>query len=188
MAIDPSRFETSNVVDTCAVWNILRSRCLHAGALLARCHFVMTKYVEYECLLKPRTRTRPSDTELVSRLRREQASSRFTAFPCDISDLETLLEHRQRLGKGEISSIAFAMKFRQAVLTDDQKARRLATNAGHEAVQTTPHLFSWLIYNRQLADSDKDTVIAQHCELDGILAKHLEDAYVLALRYRSAAA
>jgi hypothetical protein len=80
------------------------------------------------------------------------------------------------------------MKFRQAVLTDDQKARRLATNAGHEIVQTTPHLFSWLIYNRQLADPDKDTVIAQHRALDGVLQKHFEDAYSLAVQYRSAVA
>jgi hypothetical protein len=157
MAIDPTRFATSNVVDTCAVWNILRSSCLYDAALSASCHFVITTYVEYECLLKPRTRTRPSDTELMSRLRKAQANSHFTAFPCDLSDLETLLEQRQRLGKGEISSIAFAMRFRQAVLTDDQKARRFATDSGHEAVQTTPHLFSWLIYSRRLADSDKDT-------------------------------
>jgi predicted nucleic acid-binding protein len=108
------------------------------------------------------------------------------AFACDLSDLEKLLEHRERLGKGELSSIAFAMKFRQAVLTDDQKARRLASNAGHDMVQTTPHLFSWLIYNGQLADSEKDTVISQHRELDGILEKHFEDAYLLALRYRAA--
>ena len=185
MAIDPSRFATSNVVDTCSVWNLLRSPCLYDAALSARCHFVITKYVEYECLLKPRTRTRPSDTELMSRLRKEQANSNFTAFSCDLNDLETLLEQRQRLGKGEISTIAFAMKFRQAVLTDDQKARRLATDSGHEEVQTTPHLFSWLIYNRWLADSDKDTVIAQHRDLDGILEKYLEDAYILALQYRA---
>ena len=185
MAIDPTRFATSNVVDTCAVWNILRSPCLYDAALSASCHFVITTYVEYECLFKPRTRARPSDTELMSRLRKAQANSHFTAFSCDLSDLETLLEHRQRLGKGEISSIAFAMKFRQAVLTDDQKARRLATDSGHEAVQTTPHLFSWLIYSRRLADSDKDTVISQHRDLDGILEKYLEDAYILALQYRA---
>jgi predicted nucleic acid-binding protein len=141
MAIDPSRFVTSNVVDTCAVWNILSSRCLYNAALSACCHFVITTYVEYECLRKPRKRKRASDAELRSRLQIEQASARFTAFACDLSDLEKLLEHRERLGKGEISSIAFAMKFRQAVLTDDQKARRLASNAGHNMVQTTPHLF-----------------------------------------------
>jgi len=184
MAIDPSRFATSNVVDTCAVWNILSSRCLYAAALSARCHFVITTYVEYECLRKRRTRTRASDTELMSRLRTEQTNSRFISFSCDLSDLETLLEQRERLGKGEISSIAFAMKFRQAVLTDDQKARGLATDAGQETVQTTPHLFSWLIYSRQLADSDKDTVIAQHRELDGVLGKYLEDAYIVALQCR----
>jgi predicted nucleic acid-binding protein len=184
MAIDPSRFATSNVVDTCAVWNILSSRCLYSAALSASCHFVITNYVEYECLRKPRTRTRASDLELMSRLRTEQKKSRFRACPCDLSDIETLLEQRERLGKGEISSIALAMKFRQAVLTDDQKARRLATTAGHEMVQTTPHLLSWLIYHHRLADSDKDIVIAQHRELDGTIEKYFEDAYLLALQHR----
>jgi len=172
MAIDPSRFVTSNVVDTCAVWNLLRSLCLYAASLSAGCNFVITSYVEYECLRKPRTRFRPSDVELILRLKEAQATSQFTKFSCDLSDLESLLEQRRRLGRGELSSIAFGMKFQQSVLTDDQKARRFADEAGHKAVQTTPHLFSWLIYSRQLADSDKDTVISQHRELDGILAKH----------------
>lgn len=184
MAIDPSRFATTNVVDTCAVWNILRSRCLHLAALSAHCHFVITGYVEYECLRKPRKRIKPSDTELMSRLRLEQANSRFTAFSSDLSDLEALLETRKRLGKGEISSIAFAMKFGQAILTDDQDARKLATEFGNEVVQTTPHLFSWLIYIGRLGDADKDTVITQHRELDGILEKYFEEAYTLALRFR----
>jgi predicted nucleic acid-binding protein len=122
-------------------------------------------------------------------LRAEQSKGKFTAYSCDIDDLQTigLLQNRKRLGKGEISSIAFAMKYQQAVLTDDQKARRLALEAGHKAVQTTPHLFGWLVFIGRLGDQDKDVVIAEHRELDGILSQYLEEAYLLALQCRLAA-
>jgi len=188
MAIDPSNFDTSNVVDTCAVWNVLSSRRLYSAALLAQCHFVITTFVEYECLHKPRRVAKRSDGELKSRLQVEQGNGNFGAYSCDLEDLQsvTLLQNRRRLGKGEISSIAFAMKYRQALLTDDQKARRLASDAGHGSVQTTPHLFGWLIFTGRLGDGDKDAVIFEHRELDGILGKYLEEAYLLALRYRLA--
>jgi hypothetical protein len=189
MAIDPSSFETTNVVDTCAVWNVLSSRRLYSAALLAHCHFVITTFVQYECLHKRRRVAKASDTELRSRLQTEQSNGHFSPYSCDIDDLQAvaLLQNRQRLGKGEISSIAFAMKYRQAVLTDDQKARRLASDAGHRTVQTTPHLFGWLMFVGRLADHDKDVVIAEHRGLDGILGKYFEEAYLLALQYRLAA-
>jgi hypothetical protein len=188
MAIDPSIFEPTNVVDTCAVWNVLSSRRLYSSALLASCHFVITSFVQYECLHKRRNVTKPNDTELRSRLQTEQASGHFRAYSCDIDDLQTvaLLQGRKRLGKGEISSIAFAMKYGQALLTDDQKARRLASDAGHNTIQTTPHLFGWLIFIGCLSDQDKDVVIAEHRELAGILGKYFEEAYLLALQCRLA--
>jgi hypothetical protein len=186
MAINPSHFETTNIVDTCAVWNLLSSRRLYNAALLARCHFVITSFVQYECLHKHRNVNKRNDNELRSRLRTEQANGQFTVYASDIEDLQTiaLLQGRKRLGKGELSSIAFAMKHRQAILTDDQKARRLATDAGHISVQTTPHLFGWLVFIGLLGDHDKSVVIAEHRELDGILTKYFEDAYLLALRWR----
>lgn len=85
---------------------------------------------------------------------------------------------------GEISSIAFAMKIRQAVITDDQKARKLAAAAGHALTQTTPHLFPWLIFTGKLGDSDHTVVVNQHKELGGDLEPHLRDAYELALPCR----
>jgi len=57
-----------------------------------------------------------------------------------------LLESRTRLGKGELSSIAFAMKIGHAIITDDKEARKLAETSGHALTQTTPHLFAWLIF------------------------------------------
>ena len=186
MAIDPTRFETSNVVDTCAVWNVLSSRLLYDAALEAHCHFVITTFVQYECLHKRRKTSKESDIELRTRLRKEQARGRFSSYSCDIEDLQAiaLLQNRMRLGKGELSSIAFAMKFRQAVLTDDQKARRLTSSAGYGPSQTTPHLFAWLIFSGYLGDLDKDVVIAQHRSLDGILGQYFDDAYVQALQCR----
>ena len=79
------------------------------------------------------------------------------------------------------------MKIRQALLTDDQKARKLAAEAGHQMVQTTPHLLGWLVFIGHLGDEDKRVVVAEHCALDGILEKYFEEEYLLALQYRLAA-
>lgn len=49
------------------------------------------------------------------RLTQEQGRGGFEAHSCDIEDLQAikLLESRKRLEKGELSSIAFAMKIGQ---------------------------------------------------------------------------
>lgn len=187
MAIDPSKFHLVNVADTCSVWNILSSARLHAAAKEARCEFCITGFVRYECLTKPRKRELTSaDTELVRRLVQEQGRGGFVAHSCDIGDLQAvkILESRKRLGKGELSSIAFAMKIGQAVITDDMKARKLAEDSGHALTQTTPHLFAWLIFKGRLGDSDKGTVIEQHKEMKQPLAPHFETAYEMALQCR----
>ncbi|MDI9331926.1 MAG: hypothetical protein QM527_11585 [Alphaproteobacteria bacterium] len=125
MAIDPSKFHLINVADTCSVWNVLSSARLHAAAKEAHCEFCVTSFVRYECLTKPRKASTPAETELMQRLTQEQARGGFAAHSCDIGDLQAikLLESRKKLGKGELSSIAFAMKINQAVITDDKKAR-----------------------------------------------------------------
>ncbi|ADX45357.1 hypothetical protein Acav_1435 [Paracidovorax avenae ATCC 19860] len=187
MAIDPSKFQLINVADTCSVWNVLSSSTLHAAAKEARCEFCITSFVRYECLYKPRKETpTASEAELMRRLAHEQNRGGFAAHSCDIDDLQAikLLESRKRLGKGELSSIAFAMKIGQAVITDDMKARKLAEESGHAHIQTTPHLFSWLIFKGRLGDSDKGTVIAQHQAMDRPLAPHFETAYEMALQCR----
>lgn len=184
MAIDPSKFHLINVVDTCSVWNILSSVRMHSAAKDAHCDFCITSFVHYECLIKPRKSQTAADEELRRRLQAEQRSGSFAAHSCGIEDLQDVkvLESRKRLGMGEISSIAFAMRIGQAVLTDDQKARKLAHSAGHPLVQTTPHLFSWLIFTQRLADSDVQIVVNQHKGLQGDLTPHLDRAYGLALQ------
>jgi len=183
MAIDPSRFHLVNVVDTCAVWNVLSSARLYSAAKEARCEFCMTGFVLYECLIKKRGAQKATDKELMNRLQIEQRGGAFKAHATTIDDLQRVaqLEQRKRLGKGELSTIAFAMKINQAVMTDDQKARRLAQDVGHLLIQTTPHLFAWLIFMRRLVDADKSLVIRQHEEMAQILTRHFEAAYRLAL-------
>ena len=186
VAIDPSKFHLINVADTCSVWNVLSSPRLHAAAKEAKCEFCVTSFVRYECLAKPRKAPTVAETELMRRLTHEQARGGFTAHSCDIGDLQAIriLESRKRLGKGELSSIAFAMKIGHAVITDDRKARKLAEDSGHTLAQTTPHLFSWLIFNGRLGDSDKTTVIDQHRSMERPLAPHFETAYEMALQCR----
>jgi len=187
MAIDVSRFHPHNIADTCAVWNILSSRRLFRAALDAGVVFVCTRVVAYECLLKPRKHVTDADVELRSRLQAAQKTNAFSVFSLDVDDLQTveLLEKRKRLGKGELSSIAFALKTRQAVLTDDQKARKLAAEVlPSPGVQTTPHLFGWLYFNNHLTDSEKDSVIAEHKEFVRPLATFFEQIYLEALRCR----
>lgn len=186
MAIDPSKFHPINVVDTCAVWNILSSRRLNAAAKEAQCDFCVTSFVQYECLAKRRTSITASQQALIDYLRAEQGRGSFQAHSCGIEDLQSieLLEQRKRLGKGELSSIAFAIKIRQAFMTDDRKALRLAKESGHLCSQTTPHLFSWLIFSGRLGDGDKDIVLTEHVEADGDIARHLDTAYELALECR----
>lgn len=190
MAIDPSTFHLVNVADTCSVWNVLSSARLHAAAKEARCEFCITSFVRYECLTKPRKAPSPAEAELMRRLAQEQRRGGFAAHSCDIGDLQAIkiLESRKRLGKGELSSIAFAMKIGQAVITDDMKARDLATASGHGLTQTTAHLFAWLIFKGHLGDSDKADVIAQHVAMGRPLKPHFNRAYEMALQCRLNAA
>lgn len=186
MAIDPSKFHLINVADTCSVWNVLSSTRLHNAAKEARCEFCITSFVRYECLTKPRKTPTRAETELAQRLAREQSRGGFATHSCDIRDLQTIqvLESRKRLGKGELSSIAFAMKIGHAVITDDMKARTLAQSSGHALTQTTAHLFAWLIFSGRLGDSDKAVVLAQHEAMERPLAPHFNKAYEIALQCR----
>jgi len=183
MAIDPSTFYPVNVMDTCSVWNVLSSLRLYAAAQAAGCEFCMTGFVYYECLVKKRGAVKEADRTLMDRLQRAQRDGAFQVHASTINDLQQVaqLEQRKKLGVGEISSIAFAMKINQAVMTDDQKARRLAQDAGHARVQTTPHLFSWLFFTGKLSEADKGAIIQQHVEMGQPLKPHFERAHEMAL-------
>jgi len=187
MAIDCSHFSLINVIDTCAIWNVLSSRRLTGAAKVAKCHFSATKFVYYEALHKPRSAPTKEDIELQGRLCRERESGFFGDCSLDIADLQEvdILESRMRLGKGELSSIAFAKKARLAFMTDDQKARKLGSVViGNNFVQTTPHLFGWLFFVGNLSDADKNSVIQEHEKYGGPLRRYFEEMYSEALRCR----
>ncbi len=99
-----------------------------------------------------------------------------------------LLEKRKRLGAGELSTIAFAMKIGQAVLSDDRKACRLAIEAGHALTQTTPQMLAFLYFDGRLGDSDVHMVMRQHEESGRGLRPHFERAYEQALICKLSAA
>ncbi|XLZ69741.1 hypothetical protein ABT364_24935 [Massilia sp. SR12] len=182
MAIDPTRFHPVNVADSCSVWNILSSETLYSAARNSGCTFCITEVVQYELLLKPRSQLKPADMALQGRLRREQAIGQFPSHACTIDDLQvvTALEGRRKLGKGELSSIAFAMRIRQAVITDDRKAAKLAQESGHDLTQTTPHLLAWLDFNNALSDAEKAEVFEQHAALNGSLSAPFQRALEMA--------
>lgn len=183
MAIDPSSFHPVNVTDTCAVWNVLSSLRLYAAAKAAGCDFCITAFVYYECLIKKRGVVKEADQTLMDRLKRAQRDGAFQHHASTIGDLQRVaqLEQRNKLGIGELSSIAFAMKIGHAVMTDDQKARRLAEDVGHSQVQTTPHLFAWLFFAGRLSEADKDPIIEQHVDMGRPLKPHFERAHEMAL-------
>ena len=178
MSVDPSAFIAVNVTDTCSVWNLLSSRLLFARAVLSRCHFCCTNFVQYECLYKTRKSYSPEERELRARLQREQAQGQFRPVSIEIADLQQVatMQTVRRVSFGELSSIAFAKRTGQAFLTDDQKARTVAhENLASQHVQTTPHLFGWLVFTGVLSDGDVEQVIAEHSAMKRPLGRYFKE-------------
>lgn len=189
MAVNPSKFHLYNVIDTCSIWNIVSSSQFYAASLCAKCEFICTGFVIYECLYKPRTQKTETDINLQKRLQTEISKGRFQSHHISIEDLQDLaiLENRKKLSKGELSSIVFSKKIRQAFLTDDQGARKLAEKIIDQSmVQTTPQLFGWLFYSNYLNDGDKDQIISDHRKCSRPLSRFFEEMYLKALELRLA--
>jgi predicted nucleic acid-binding protein len=193
MNLNPSIFNKLNVIDACSISNILSSKILREATKTAKCIFCCTEFVQYECIYKPRKNYSLKDRELTKRLENEQNQNEFKVYSLDIEDLLEIdiLEKRKNLGKGELSSIAFAKRTSQAFLTDDFQARQLANNELKiNSVQTTPHLFGWLIYENMLGDSDKDVILNELREFNRLDGKRklqsifFEDMYSKALEQR----
>jgi predicted nucleic acid-binding protein len=188
MNIDVTEFKKINVIDTCAIDNLLSSATLYRAARSSNCSFCYTKFVEYEMLYKSRKKLDEKSKELQQKLKDETSARRFECHNLRIDDLQEIeiLEQRKRLGGGELSSIAFAKKINQNFMTDDSKARKLGISVlGNTRVQTTPHLVGWLFYNRDLIDSDFSVIISEHKEYSRPLSKYFEEAYHESLRIRS---
>jgi hypothetical protein len=182
---DVSSFQMGNVVDTCAVWHLLSSRCLYNAAISRRVSLCITNFVLYEALFKARSRPNDADKRLKSRLAEERKQGQFIDYHLDIDDLQEveILQNRRRLSKGELSTLAFAKKTTQAVLTDDRKAWRLAReylSSGQS--QSVPHLLGWLFFDGVLADHEIEIVKNEHQETQGTMGSHFQAAYEEALR------
>jgi predicted nucleic acid-binding protein len=189
MAINPTAFHKINIVDSCSIWNVLSSLLLWSRARQAACYFSCTQFIVYECMFKRRKIKTSSDDELKRRMANELKSAGITAVHLELEDLQEVevLARRRNLGKGELSAIAFARRTGQAILTDDQKARRLAEAVlNPQYVQTVPQLAAWLLYVGYIADSEFDDLIREHESLGRPLRPHFETARKLSLEARLA--
>jgi predicted nucleic acid-binding protein len=131
-------------------------------------------------LYKPRTVTKDADNRLKNKLQGEISKGLFQSYSISIEDLQNIeiLEKRKSLSKGELSSIVFAQKTRQAFLTDDQGARKLSESyIGLKNTQTIPHLFGWLAYSKIILDSDKIAIIQEHEQNGGQLSKFFNEVF-----------
>lgn len=187
MSIDIDICSKNNVIDTCSVWNILSSMTLFEVSQEHKFDFCMTKFVEYECLHKPRTDATDHELELKKRLESQKKKGKFPSYGLTLEDLqhEDILKVKGRFGKGELSSIAFAKKIGIGFLTDDQGARKNGVAVlGKHKVETCPLILKWLILNNLLTDSDTEAIIADHLLLERPLEKHFRAAHEDALRIK----
>ena len=187
MEIDIRSFIRVNVTDSCSVWNIISSQLILSASLNTNCFFSITKFVEYECLFKPRSSTVSIELELINKLRVLISAKSFSVHSLTISDLQEIefLQRRKRLGLGELSSIAFAKRTNLAFLTDDKNARKLAKEIlGREKIQTTPHLLGWLFVNQSLSDSDLEPIISDHIYFRRPLEKYYREVWEESLKIR----
>ena len=165
MTIDITKCNKINVTDSCALWNVLSSPTLYGVLVEQQFIFSCTDFVVYECLYRSRTTSEPGDAYLKGLAKTLIGQRKIESHPLTIEDLqdEKILQFRNQIGRGELSSIAFAKKTGLSLLTDDQKARRLGGEIlGANRIQTTPLLFGWLMFNNYLSDQDLEPVIADH--------------------------
>jgi hypothetical protein len=187
MHFDMSQVARLNVIDCCALWNLISSELLFHTARRDKFFFCITHFVFYEALLKRRSNSNESERQLVLRLKKALDRKDVNTYHLSIEDLQEvdILEKRRRLGKGELSSIAFAKRTRQAFMTDDRKALKLANEIlGDSMVQTTPRLVGWLCYTGELTDSHISEIVAQHTSMERPLKPYFEEMYKKAMERR----
>ncbi|NQX71809.1 type II toxin-antitoxin system VapC family toxin [Paenibacillus alba] len=164
---DLTYFNQLNLIDSCAVWNLLSTTRLYNASKEAKIHFILTSFILYECLYKPRKNENLKDNELKRRLIQERERGHFKDVNMiSIEDLQQLdiIENRKRLSKGELTAIACALRLNNAgFVTDDRGARNMAVQVlDDNQIRTTPNLLGWLFYNNFLQDSDYNTIIDEH--------------------------
>ena len=162
---DFSTISKFSVIDTCAILNLLSSDRFYNVVISENFQFCYTSFVEYEALYKRVKTVTPEIINQRAKLQLETAKKRFRCERLSIDDLQEvkILESRKKLGKGELSSIAFAKKINLPFMTDDKKAQKLGEDIlGKDNVLTSPRVLGWLYFNRILIDSDHKLIIAEH--------------------------
>ncbi len=189
ISVNIREFYLYNIIDSCSISNLLSSGKLYAAAIDSGCNFYCTCFVLYECLYKNPKNENPILPEFRGRLKAAILQGNFKKHDISVEDLQEveILLKRKKLSKGELSSMIFANKTGQAFMTDDRKARLIASQyLNCNMVQTTPHLFGWLFYNGILLDGDKSIILEDHVKMERPLAKHFEAMYLEALQLRLA--
>ena len=186
--MDPTHFHKYNVTDTCAVWNLLASTTFYGASRAVGCIFSCTQFVVYECLYRPRS-TKPSaqEEELRERFRKEHERRAIPSYKIAIQDLQAveILANRKKMGKGELSSIVFAIRTRQAFLSDDKGAIKLAlTELDNTMVQSTSLLFGWLFFHDHLVDYQKEQIISDLETHGRNMRQYYEEAYNHSLQFK----
>jgi hypothetical protein len=173
---NPASFQIVNVVDTCAVWNLVSSPTLYNSAQAAGLKACVTGFVQYEALVKRRTSPTAEDAELVARATTAISNREITVHPLDIEDLQDVevLRARKALGRGELSTIVFAKKVNIAMMSDDRKATIFAAQVleSKSRATTTPKLLGWLLFYSLLSISDVEAVVEEHQAMCRPLENH----------------
>ncbi|AWO01851.1 hypothetical protein DLD77_09150 [Chitinophaga alhagiae] len=187
MTIDITKCIKINIIDSCAIWNLLSSLILYNRIKSNGFDFSITQFVEYECLFKVRSNPTNHDKEIRERLEKIKRGGVFLTHRLSIDDLQDsdIVKYSQRLGRGELSSIAFCKKTNQVFLTDDQKARKIAKLIlGEDKTQTVPHIVGWLFYEGILTDSDLEPMIEEHKIFGRPLEQYFRSVYSEAMRIK----
>ena len=137
--------------------NVLASRVLHEAAKSAGVSLCCTVSSCGTSAFTSQGQPRPERSEMQlsedgsRNCRRDHGKVLQHRHIADLQDVE-VIENRMRLSRGEISSIVFAKKSQQALMTDDRKAARTSrgTILAAQKVQSTPHLLAWLYFNCRL--------------------------------------
>ena len=180
----PDSFILVNITDTCAIWHLVGSMTLFKMARRLNVSFVITNTVFYECFTKTRGRAATGQhQELRDRLEthiKQDDVKRIDLTIDDLQDLITLARQRgfdKRLGHGEISCAALALRWGVAVLTDNRKDFRAISGLVDGRLQTTPRLLGWLYLDGHLTDPDVGDILSEHRSTGGQMSQVYERAH-----------
>lgn len=176
-----------STIDTCSILNIISSDDFLLATKTAGFSFSYTSFVEYELFYRPCKFSADFISLQREKIKSETVKGFFRKEVLTIDDLQdiSILEARKNLGKGELSSIAFAKKTGLDFTTDDIAARKLGEEIlGNNKVMTTPRILGWLYFNRELLETSHPKIIEQHKSNFRSLSKIYEETFFEALRQR----